>query len=113
MPGPKSGESHSKVSNTVVEREGDNFKGSKDIFLKNGSSQGQNLTLTVLFVTLSVLFVTLNVLFVTLTVLFLLNSGHVPDVAGNLVEEVERLMVKHSRQVPEPAPAFPLLPAKF
>jgi len=35
---------------TAAEREGNNLKGFKDFCLKNGSSQDQNLALTLLFV---------------------------------------------------------------
>jgi len=37
----------------AAEREGNNLKYSKDVCLKNGSSQGQNLALTVVFVPIS------------------------------------------------------------
>ena len=42
--------SHSAMIMTYGERQGDSFKGCEDFCLKNGSSQGNNLALTVLFV---------------------------------------------------------------
>ena len=41
---------HESLNHPAAEREGNNWNGFTDVYLKNGSSQGQNPALTVLFV---------------------------------------------------------------